>query len=122
MLIQKEISHNKVNINGYSPGTVKIQGKEYTSPIALTSEAIILYQETASFEMLETEHLEALVEKDTELVIIGSGEKHQLISPNKIQSLNKKGIAVESMSTRNACHTFQVLVHENRKVIALLFP
>ena len=122
MLIQKETNQNKISIKGYSPGEITLQTETYSSPIMLTANSVTRFEAVDSFESLEAKHIESLADKDTEMVIIGSGEKHQLITLAKIKSLNDKGIAVESMSTRNACHTFQVLVHENRKVTALLFP
>ncbi|TQV76782.1 hypothetical protein FLL45_02160 [Aliikangiella marina] len=122
MLIQKEVSHNKVTIKGYSPGVISMQSEDYRSPIVLTSETISRFENDIEFNQLSAEVLLNLVAEDTEILIIGSGAKHQLLPVEKVKALNDRGYAVESMSTRNACHTFQVLVHEYRKVVALLFP
>ncbi|PCI73052.1 MAG: hypothetical protein COB38_01955 [Gammaproteobacteria bacterium] len=38
-----------------------------------------------------------------------------------IKYLNDKGIAIEAMASRQACHTYEVLAHDRRKVNALIF-
>ena len=122
MLIQKETSTSKISIKGYTPGSINVMGKEFEHPILLTADSLESFDETTNFLDLTKEQLESLVKKDTELLILGSGENHHFLSPKETASLIEKGIAVESMSTRNACHTFQVLTYENRRVVALLFP
>ena len=122
MLIQKETSTNNINIRGYRPGAIRINDKDYQSPILVSAAKLEEYTEVASFHQLTAAKLRDMVNDDTELLLLGCGEKHAFLPPKETAELLQRGIAVESMTTRNACHTFQVLVYENRKIIALLFP
>ncbi|MFT6733606.1 MAG: hypothetical protein ACJAS9_001795 [Polaribacter sp.] len=40
---------------------------------------------------------------------------------NLIKHINDKGIAIEAMASRQACHTYEVLTHDRRRVNALIF-
>ena len=122
MLIETETTENRVSITGYRPGAIKVMAKEYRCPLLLSAQNLEKYQAVATFDELNAAHLQAIVNDETELLLVGSGEKHAFLPPKEIEDLLIRGIAVESMSTRNACHTFQVLVYENRKIVALLFP
>lgn len=66
---------------------------------------------------LEQAHFEAIVGFEPELVIFGSGEKHRFVSPALYRGLIERRIGVETMDTAAACRTFNVLVHEGRKVL-----
>ncbi|MCW8879229.1 MAG: Mth938-like domain-containing protein [Kangiellaceae bacterium] len=121
MLFQKESNTNRVIIKGYEPGNIQISGQNFSSPVLIDESSIQEYP-TSSFDEIDFNQLIEAISEDTEVVILGTGEKHKMISATAIQKFNQKGIAVEAMGTRPACHTFQVLVHERRKVVALLFP
>lgn len=121
MLFQKEFNTNRVIIKGYEPGGIEISGQNYTSPVLIDENSIQEYPISA-FDEIDFEQLIEAISEETEVVILGTGKKHKMISAAAIQKFNQKGIVVEAMGTRPACHTFQVLVHERRKVVALLFP
>ncbi len=58
-----------------------------------------------------------------ELVIFGSGERLQFVSPGLYRCLIEAGIGVETMDTGAACRTYNVLASEGRSVVAaLLLP
>jgi len=122
MHIQKESGNTAISIKAYEPGKLTISGAEYDYPLLLSANGLTAFTATEDFSQLTAHHLESLVETDTEILLLGSGEKHQFLPANQTAQLIERGTAVECMSTRNACHTFQVLAYEKRKVIALLFP
>ena len=122
MLIQKETNPNILSIKNYQPGLINVSGREFNTTIVLTENRVSELEPFVQFQELSSELLSTLVEDETELLLVGSGEHHKFIPPETTFSLLKSGVAVESMSTRNACHTYQVLAHEGRKVVALLYP
>jgi uncharacterized protein len=69
---------------------------------------------------LQAAHFEQLLPMQPELVIFGSGERQQFISPALYRALIERRIGIETMDTAAACRTYNVLVNEGRKVVAAL--
>ena len=61
-----------------------------------------------------------LLQFEPELVLLGTGAKQQFPHPALIRALTDARISVEPMDTRAACRTFNILVAENRRVVAAL--
>ncbi len=122
MLLQKEQKNSQLKIRAYQPGEINISGKVYRQPILISPSEINIYDDCSQFSALKIEQLLSHINDETEIIIIGSGEKHLFLASSAIKAINDKGIAIEVMGTRQACHTFQVLNFDNRKVVALLFP
>jgi uncharacterized protein len=122
MLLQKESHASKVEIKGYKDGEIQVSGNRYTHPIIIDSNNVKHFDQAESFQQLSQEMLHAQLNEQVEVLLIGTGAKHLFLASEIIKSINDKGIAIEIMSTRHACHTFQVLNYEKRQVMALLFP
>jgi uncharacterized protein len=79
-------------------------------------------------ERPEGNSLESLTERDRErivalaptLVLVGSGAGLPRVPPPLRHALEARGIAIEAMQLGAACRTFNVLVQEDRPVLALL--
>lgn len=69
---------------------------------------------------LQAAHFEQVLPMQPELVIFGSGERQQFISPALYRALIERRIGFETMDTAAACRTYNVLVNEGRKVVAAL--
>ncbi|WP_444994409.1 Mth938-like domain-containing protein [Aliikangiella sp. IMCC44359] len=121
MLIQKESDSNLISIKGYKPGFINVSGQSYDCGLILTPNQLTTISDEISFDKLEIGYLKNIISKETEILIIGTGEQHLFFPSNILSALNSMGIAAEAMATRQACHTFQVLSYEKRKVVALLF-
>jgi uncharacterized protein len=57
---------------------------------------------------------------EVEILILGCGARFALASAELRQALRTHGIVTESMDTRAACRTFNVLLAEDRRVAAAL--
>jgi uncharacterized protein len=66
---------------------------------------------------LKSADFDPIVALQPELVILGSGNAHRFVSPALYRALIERRIGVECMDTAAACRTFNVLVHEGRKVL-----
>jgi uncharacterized protein len=69
---------------------------------------------------LAATHFEQVLALAPELVIFGSGERLQFVSPALYRSLIEARIGVETMDTAAACRTYNVLASEGRSVVAAL--
>jgi uncharacterized protein len=65
-------------------------------------------------------HFEQILALQPELVIFGSGARMSFVLPQHYRCLIDHRIGLETMDTAAACRTFNVLVHEGRKVVAAL--
>ena len=107
-------------INAYGPGFLEVNGVRYTSPLILHPETGPEPQPELRLEQLTADWLHQLKPRAPEIVLIGTGEKQRFLSASALAPLMSARIGVECMSLGAACRTFNVLVSEGRKTIAVL--
>lgn len=72
---------------------------------------------------LEAALLQPLLDLKPEIVVLGTGQKHVFPSHDSLRLLIDAGIGYELMTTAAACRTYNVLVAEDREVVAgLILP
>ncbi len=67
---------------------------------------------------LQAEHLNAILELQPELVLLGTGARLTFPAPQLLASLHRQRIGVEVMDTAAACRTYNILMGEGRFVVA----
>lgn len=106
--------------------------RAYNTPILKTTQAefqnsIVLFNNAAlsllpqKFEELHISHLESLAELKPELILFGTGQKQRFIHPSMCEVFYTNHIGLEVMTTDAACRTFNLLLTEDRAVMAALF-
>ena len=65
--------------------------------------------------------LELAISFEPELIILGTGNSVCIPNLDLMAEAANQGIGLEIMDTPAACRTYNVLVHENRAVVAALF-
>jgi uncharacterized protein len=107
-------------VRSYAAGELRINDQIYRSTIivsASTVEAIPDIQGMSDLARLEPSRILAL---EPELVLLGTGQR-QIFAPESFRAqFLSAGIGFEVMDTGAACRTFNVLVGEQRRVVALL--
>ncbi len=121
MLLQKEVSDEAVHIKSYSKGKIILNIGEYSGCIFLTKNQLQKINSDLSFKTLTIEILDKISVNQPEIIVIGTGSSHKIMDLVLIKHLNDQGIALEAMASRQACHTYEVLAHDRRKVNALIF-
>ncbi|MGB0496181.1 MAG: MTH938/NDUFAF3 family protein [Kangiellaceae bacterium] len=121
MLLQKETPNDAVHIKAYTKGKIILNVGEKNTTVFLKENQLVNLTSITSFENINLALLDEISDNQPEVLIIGTGESHKIMSIDLIQYLNKKGIAVEAMASRQACHTYEVMAHDKRKVNALIF-
>ena len=118
--------HNKAgdfSISGYDAGEIEVAGQRYGQAILVKTSEVVA---------LDAEHCQALTEEvlsqilqqrpQPELIVVGTGSKQQFL-PAKLQAMiAKERIGLEMMATPAACRTFNILLSEDRKAWAILWP
>ena len=121
MLLQKEVSDGAVHIKAYTKGKITLNIGEHTNFVFLTNNQLHKIDADWSFETISNSLLDEISINQPEVIVIGTGESHKIMDSALIKYLNDKGIAIEAMASRQACHTYEVLAHDRRKVNALIF-
>lgn len=124
MKLHLTTAENKQLITGYGTGDsgsfIEINRQRYTSNLIVMADKLIADWQAIDFASLVEAHFEPLVELKPEVVLLGTGEKHQFLHPKVTQNLTKNNIPLECMTTAAACRTYNILMSEGRLVAAAL--
>ncbi len=115
--------HDTLSITAYGEGWVAVNGQRYESSVIVSSSGRVEPWACERIEDLTAAHFSSLPQGDEappELVVFGSGSRLRFVAPALLASLAAHRIGVETMDTRAACRTFNILAGEGRRVIAAL--
>ena len=107
-------------IRAFEPGRIRINDDYYDSSLLVTADRLQANWEIASPEQLTAECISALLDHQPEIILIGTGERHELLDPLLYLEAIQQGIGIEVMTTEAACHTYNILLGEDRNVLAAL--
>jgi uncharacterized protein len=108
-------------IRGYSAEELRIGNQRITGSCIVSSTQLISDWPPQGFAELAPQHLAALFALDPELVLLGTGPTQQFASREIRAQFAQRGIGLEVMQLGAACRTFNVLLQEERRVVAALF-
>ena len=109
-------------IRSYGAGEIKINDLTFKDPVIVSSSAIAAGPRVAAADELAAAHAEALLAHEPEVVLLGTGARQIFPAPEFGAAFLRAGVGFEVMDTGAACRTFNVLVAEQRRVVALLIP
>jgi uncharacterized protein len=113
--------HTDRNIfTAHGAGYVMVNGQRHEQSIVVTPDELLTGRLPATFDALQAAHFDALLELQPEVVLFGSGSQLRFPHPRLYQALSKARIGVECMDTPAACRTYNILMSEDRKVVAMI--
>jgi uncharacterized protein len=107
-------------IRAYEPGRVRIGERWLTGNVIVAPDQLIESWTVGSLASLSLADLEPALALGPEIVLLGTGTDLVLPDVDLMAALAARAIGLEIMSTPAACRTFNVLVHERRRVVAAL--
>ena len=107
-------------ITAYGPGYIEINAVRHRGPVLVAPDMPAENWHVARFDALTAADFEALLDREPEVVLLGTGARQRLIHPRMTATLTRRHIGVEAMDTQAACRTYNILMAEGRRVIALL--
>lgn len=120
MKIHLESGFGQNLIRAYAPGRITINEEVYTRSLVVTPQQIIAEWPPASFSDLQEAHFETIVALKPEVVILGTGARLQFPAPSLTRALVDARIGLEVMNTGAACRTYNILMSDDRRVVAAL--
>ncbi|WP_066456375.1 Mth938-like domain-containing protein [Castellaniella caeni] len=143
MLLQKDFNPSLNTVTAYGDSHLEINQVRFETAICFGPEGPIRELELRTVADIDAAVLKALVGLDAgaqdplafldetlparpddapEVVIIGTGTRQTFLPPDVIRPLLQLGIGVETMTTQAAARTYNILMSEERHVLALLLP
>ncbi|CAN5230108.1 Mth938-like domain-containing protein [soil metagenome] len=107
-------------VTAYGEGWIDINAERFAHSVLVFPEAPVQSWAVTRFDQLDEATLSAAAIDGTELIVVGTGNRQRFIHPRILAALHQRGIGVESMDTRAACRTYNILMAEGRKVSAAL--
>jgi uncharacterized protein len=110
-------------VSRHESGAVWVNGTRWSRSVLVPWRGEVRPWPLDGLAALLVSHFEQVLTLAPEVVIFGSGERLQFVSPALYQCLIAARIGVETMDTAAACRTYNVLAGEGRSVVAaLLLP
>lgn len=107
-------------IRAYAPGSINVSDTLLTKSFIVAADQLVDDWPPQEFKDLTVEHLKAALALEPEILIIGTGKEQHFLPGELMAVLSKSGMGLEVMDTAAACRTYNVLLSEDRKVVAAL--
>jgi uncharacterized protein len=108
-------------IRAWERGRVLVGDRWIAGNIIVSAERVITEWSAQNPRMLRLEDLAAALEQKPEIILIGTGADASLPDVDLMSALAERGVGLEFMTTPAACRTYNVLAHEQRRVVVALF-
>jgi uncharacterized protein len=122
MRFTQDLTSNVNVIRSYGQGELRINDEVFTNTVIVAASSLRAEPALASIADLTAEHAGHILEFEPELVLLGTGQRQVFPEAAFGAQFLRSGIGLEVMNTGAACRTFNVLVSEHRRVVALLIP
>jgi uncharacterized protein len=120
MKLQLSEGGTEPHFTGYGDGYVTVSGQRYEHPLLVIPGRAVEHWNVTSFETLTAIDFDVLLAMKPEIIVFGSGATLRFPRPEIIRPLAEAGVGLEVMDTRAACRTYNILLSEDRKVLAAI--
>jgi len=120
MHFAREDCRSEYLIRAFEEGVITIGEQQYRHSLIVSPDRIPEQWRPACAGELLREDFEPLLALQPEIVLVGTGTRLEFPSPSLTVTLLQAGIGVEVMGTAAACRTFNILLSEERRVVAAL--
>jgi uncharacterized protein len=107
-------------IRAYGSGELRINDDIHRGTVILSASTVVSVPEIRGISDLAAFDGSRILALDPELVLLGTGARQIFPAASFRAQFLSAGIGFEAMDTGAACRTFNVLVAEQRRVVALL--
>jgi len=118
--LQPDTSATHKIFTAHGEGYVMVSGERFEHPIVVTPEQVLTDWQPHDFAALEQAHFEYFLRLQPEVLLLGTGSRQHFPHPGLYRQLIAARIGVEFMDTPAACRTYNILVAEDRKVVAAI--
>lgn len=106
-------------IKSYHPHAITVNDDPpHQQSFIISPETLITPWEPRHWQQLTPEHFTSILALRPQVVIIGTGSQHHFLPSKLLSNFYHHGLKAEVMSTDAACRTYNLLMAENRHVVA----
>lgn len=106
-----------LSILSYEPGRIETDEATYSTSIIITPKQAIVWRPKTINELTESDIM-ALLAFDPKIILLGTGSVLTFPPVAIWRGCIEKNVGYEVMDTAAACRTYNVLMSENRNVVA----
>lgn len=114
--------NSELLIRSYGDGIITIGSQQYARSLILTRDRLVDDWRPQQVAELLREDFAPILELQPEVLVLGTGTTLKFPSPALTARLLQNGTGVEVMDTAAACRTYNILLSEQRHVVAALLP
>jgi uncharacterized protein len=107
-------------IRGYGAAELRINDDTYRETVIISASAVLTLPGVRDIDDLAAVEPSQILALEPELILLGTGRRQIFPAASFRTQFLRAGIGIEVMDTGAACRTFNVLVAEQRRVVALL--
>jgi uncharacterized protein len=107
-------------IRSYGNGELRVNDVVYRETVIVSSSTVLAAPDIRDMNDLVVQGPSRILALDPELVVLGTGQRQIFPAASFRAQFLSAGIGFEVMDTGAACRTYNVLVAEQRRVVALL--
>jgi len=107
-------------IRAFEPGRIRVNDTICTRSLILTPERLDTDWPVTHVSQIGEETLVRLLDFGPDIILLGTGNRHCILDASLMMTALQRGVGIEAMSTDAACRTYNVLLGEDRRVLAAL--
>lgn len=119
MSFQQEHSEHLNTITACEHHEIRINHISYPNSMVISPETLQPVR-ISTISDIDSHILSQITAMQPEVILIGTGNQHQFVPSHQLAPLYEAQIGVECMSSAAAARTYNVLMNEGRKVVALI--
>ena len=120
MPLTEDIITSRYRISSYSDDSISINEVDYHQSLLLSAQQMLNPWPVTSISDLDQETLEPVLEMNPDVVLLGTGQRQRFPSAQVFALFGERGIGLEVMDNGALCRTFNILVAEDRAVVAAI--
>jgi len=116
MKLQLENTSGLNTVTAYGEDYVSVNGIRHHCNLVVLPDRLLPNWTQATFATLSVADIELLAALDSEIVLLGTGQRLRFPSPELMRPLLRAQKGIEVMDVPAACRTYNILIGEGRKV------
>ena len=108
-------------IRAWEPGRVRIADSWVAGNLIVSTDRVVEGWTTIAPTALTIADLAPALALDPVIIVVGTGTEQLLPDVELMAAVAERSVGLEIMTTPAACRTFNVLLQEQRRVVAALF-
>ena len=108
-------------VRAWEPGRVRIADRWVAGNVIVSADRIVEGWTLALPHALTIADLEPALKLEPTIIVLGTGTERLLPDVELMADVAARSVGLEIMNTPAACRTFNVLLQEQRRVVAALF-